>query len=131
MSPDPCWLAYGLRFSDICLAALKLGDVEGPSPETGGHLIDGWTPQPGFSGLHEPVASASPAPLMTVVKEPPGVSWKAHPSVPCLLSESPWRGCSWQPGLGSDSIIGARVIKRPLLSPFMVIVWCCLEREAG
>ena len=58
-----------------------------------------------------------PASLVTIVKEPPGSA--GRPIHQCPVS---WRGCSWQPGLGSDSIIGARVIKRPLLSPFMVIV---------
>lgn len=56
----------------------------------------------------------------TVLKEPPGAA-----GGPIIRALSParvsWQGCSWQPGLGSDSIIGVRVIKKPLLSPLVVI----------
>ena len=55
--------------------------------------------RPGFSGLHEPVASASPGLSGDHREGATGVSWKTHPSVPCLLSESPGGAAAGSLGL--------------------------------
>lgn len=112
-------LSSRVHSSDICLTSGQARDAQRLSPWVAKgppqRLVLSWSPRSG------------PQQEVTGMREPPGSAGRPSTRAPPPVRVS-WRGCSWQPGLGSDSIIWSLIIKKPLLSPLMVIVQRGLEQ---
>lgn len=103
--PDPCCHAwFPLRYLSGGFEAGGCGgavswEVRGSLDWPWAEQMDGWIPQTRFLWPSQASGQCFPGPSGDRREGAAGVSWKTHPSVPCLLSESPGGAAAGSLGL--------------------------------
>ena len=103
--PDPCCHAwFPLRYLSGGFEAGGCGEavsweVRGSLDWPWAEQMDGWIPQTRFLWPSRASGQCFPGPSGDYREGAAGVSWKTHPSVPCLLSESPGGAAAGSLGL--------------------------------